>query len=101
MKTKLTIPEEMSSKPMVFLTVGQAFDFFDLYCEDKAKVLISPKKVSSSADEHLNYAKAVAFLQISRPVFEKVHKAGKIKGIQVSETRILFKVSNLVVLTHE
>ena len=93
--TKLTIPEDIANKPMVFLTVGQAFDFLDLYFEAKAKVVIPPKEVSSSTDEHFNYSEAVAFLQISRPTFGKLRRAGKIKETQVSERRVLFYRSDL------
>ena len=96
--TKLTIPEDIANKPMVFLTVGQAFDFLDLYFESKEKVTSSSLLVvapAPSTDEHLNYGQAVTFLKISRPTFGKLRRAGKIKGIQVSERRVLFNKSDL------
>jgi hypothetical protein len=93
--TKLTIPDEVASKPMVFLTVGQAFDFLDLYFEAKAKTILPTPEVAPSEETHYNYAEAVAFCKISKPTFATLRKEGKIKGIQVSKRRVLFMRSDL------
>lgn len=93
--TKLTIPDEVANKPMVFLTVGQAFDFLDLYFEAKAKVAPPQLVAVPSSEQHFNYAEAVAFCKISKPTFATLRKEGKIKGIQVSKRRVLFMRSDL------
>ena len=47
-------------------------------------------------EEYLNATKTIEFLQISRPTFQKLVSDGKVKAVQVSERRILFKRSDLV-----
>lgn len=93
--TKLIIPADIANKPMVYLTVGQVFDFLDLYFESKEKVSSPLLVVTPLIDEHLNYGKAVMFLQISKPTFAKLRREGKIKGIKVGERRVLFSRSDL------
>lgn len=93
--TKLTIPEEIAIKPLVLLTVGQAYDFLDHYFDAKAKAVITPPPVVPAVETHFNYAEAVAFCKISKPTFGILRREGKIKGIQVSKGRVLFNRSDL------
>jgi hypothetical protein len=93
--TKLTIPEEIAIKPLVLLTVGQAYDFLDRYFDAKAKAVITPPPVAPAVETHFNYAEAVAFCKISKPTFGILRREGKIKGIQVSKGRVLFNRSDL------
>ena len=93
--TKLTIPEEIAIKPLVLLTVGQAYDFLDRYFEAKAKAVSTPPPVAPHVETHYNYGQAVNFLQISKPTFAKLRREGKIKGIKVGERRVLFNHSEL------
>ncbi len=95
MTTKLTIPEEIAIKPLVLLTVGQAYDFLDRYFDAKVKAVSTPPPVTPPVETHFNYAEAVAFCKISKPTFGILRREGKIKGIQVSKGRVLFNRSDL------
>ena len=103
--TKLPISNENGKKHAVFLTVDELTDIVSRAVENKLNEFkplaqLPPKKEESQ----LNYAQAVAFLQISKPTFTKLRKAGKIKALRIGERRVLFNRTDLeayIQSTHE
>ena len=50
---------------------------------------------SPQKDKYFNYAQAVEYLKVSKPTFAKLRAEKKVKGVKVSERRVLFSQSEL------
>jgi excisionase family DNA binding protein len=94
--TNLEKPIENGKQPAVYLTVEEHYALIRQAVRAELSHATPAEPVASSSKEmYFNYAKAVEYLQVSKPTFGKLRAEKKVKGIKVSERRVLFPQSEL------
>ena len=93
--TNLDYTSEIPKTNLVVLTLEQVAEMMQGIV-NTALANLKTNPINPPQEEYLNAKKTVEFLQISRPTFQKLVSDGKLKAVQVSERRILFKRSDLI-----
>ncbi|MEA5457820.1 helix-turn-helix domain-containing protein [Arcicella sp. LKC2W] len=91
----LDYTSEIPKTNLVVLTLEQVSEMVQSIVST-ALTNLKSNPINLPQEEYLNATKTIEFLQISRPTFQKLVGDGKIKAVQISERRILFKRSDLV-----
>ncbi|SOE21260.1 DNA binding domain-containing protein, excisionase family [Spirosomataceae bacterium TFI 002] len=76
------------------LTIGEFVQLQKSLISEEIKN-ISPKTGEDQQKSLFNFNQAAEYLNVSKPTFSKLRKSGKIKGMKVSENRILFSKVDL------
>ncbi len=93
--TNLDYTNEIPKTNLVVLTMEQVAEMMQGIV-NTALANLKANPINPPQEEYLNATKTIEFLQISRPTFQKLVSDGKLKAVQVSERRILFKRSDLI-----